>query len=88
MEFLRTPDSRFENLENFPYEPNYLSVPDGEGGELRIHYVDTGPRDDRVVLLMHGQPAWCYLYRSMIPLLVAKRVSGCCPGSSGIWAFR
>ena len=62
MEFLRTPDSRFENLENFPYQPNYLSVPDGEGGELRIHYVDTGPRDGRVVLLMHCQPAWCYLY--------------------------
>ena len=72
MEFLRTPDSRFENLENFPYEPNYLSVADGEGGQLRIHYVDTGPCDGRVVLLMHGQPAWCYLYRSMIPLLVAK----------------
>ena len=40
MEFLRTPEERFENLENFPYEPNYRSVPDGEGGQLRIHCVD------------------------------------------------
>lgn len=72
MEFLRTPEERFENLENFPYEPNYRSVPDGEGGQLRIHCVDTGPRDGRVILLMHGQPAWCYLYRFMIPMLVAK----------------
>jgi len=70
MDVLRTPDDRFENLMNFPYQPHYLMIDDGEGGELRIHYVDEGAREAPVVLLMHGQPAWCYLYRHMIPLLI------------------
>ncbi len=69
MEFLRTPDERFEGLEGWDFRPNYLQVDDTEGGELRVHYVDegTGP----VVLLMHGEPSWAYLYRTMIPPLVA-----------------
>lgn len=71
MEILRTPDERFANLPGFPFAPHYVEVPDGEGGTLRIHYVDEGPRDGRVVLLMHGNPSWSYLYRKMIPLLVA-----------------
>ena len=70
MQFKRTPDERFENLDNYPFQPNYLQVEDGEGGELRIHYLDEGPADGDVVLLMHGQPAWSYLYRHMIPPLV------------------
>jgi len=70
MDVLRTPDDRFENLMNFPYQPHYLMIDDGEGGELRIHYVDEGAREAPVVLLIHGQPAWSYLYRYMIPLLV------------------
>ena len=70
MNVLRTPDDRFDGLENFSYQPHYQIIDDGEGGELRIHYVDEGARDGRVVLLMHGQPAWCYLYRHMIPLLI------------------
>jgi len=70
MQFKRTPDERFENLDNYPFQPNYLQVEDGEGGELRIHYLDEGPADGDVVLLMHGQPVWSYLYRHMIPLLV------------------
>lgn len=70
MEFIRTPDERFEALEDYPFSPNYLSIADTEGGHLRIHYLDEGPRDGDVVLLMHGQPAWSYLYRKMIPPLV------------------
>ncbi|MBT8113878.1 MAG: haloalkane dehalogenase, partial [Arenicella sp.] len=70
MKYKRTPDERFENLADFPYQPNYLQVADGEGGELRVHYVDEGPADGHVVLLMHGQPTWSYLYRFMIPSLV------------------
>ena len=64
IEFLRTPDDRFANLEGFPYEPSYVEV---EG--LRMGYVDVGPSDGDIVLLLHGEPTWSYLYRRMIPPL-------------------
>ena len=64
MKLSRTPDERFENLPDFPYEPHYLEI-DG----IRIHYLDEGRRSPECVLLMHGEPSWCYLYRSMIPIL-------------------
>ena len=70
MQFKRTPDERFDNLAGYPFQPNYLQVDDTEGGELRIHYLDEGSADGDVVLLLHGQPAWSYLYRYMIPPLV------------------
>jgi len=72
MEFKRTPDERFENLVDYPFSPNYLQVDDTEGGELRVHYLDEGPADGKVVLLMHGQPVWSYLYRHMITPLVER----------------
>jgi haloalkane dehalogenase len=70
MKVLRTPDDRFEALPGYDFTPRYAEVPDGEGGLLRMHYLDEGPADGRVVLLMHGEPSWCYLYRTMIPVLV------------------
>lgn len=70
MEFERTPDERFVGLEDYPFLPNYVYVDDVEGGKLRVHYLDEGPSDGSIVLLMHGQPAWSYLYRHMIPSLV------------------
>jgi haloalkane dehalogenase len=69
MESLRTPDDRFTNLSGFPFAPHYVDVADGEGGKLRVHYLDEGPRDAQVVLLMHGEPSWSYLYRKTIPVL-------------------
>lgn len=69
MEILRTPDERFENLPGYPFAPHYTEVPDGEGGELRVHHVEEGPADGPIVLCIHGQPSWSYLYRHMIPLL-------------------
>ena len=63
-EFVRTPDDRFADLPDFPYEPHYAEV-DG----LRVHYVDEGPAAGETVLLLHGQPDWAYLYRKMIPVL-------------------
>jgi haloalkane dehalogenase len=71
MKVLRTPEPRFENLPGHPFAPHYTDVPDGEGGTLRIHHVDEGPAEAPIVLCMHGQPTWSYLYRHMIPVLTA-----------------
>ena len=81
MEFLRTPDERFHDLPDWPYSPHYLEIPDleipdleipdGDGGFLRMHYIDEGPASAAPILCLHGQPTWSYLYRKMIPILVA-----------------
>jgi haloalkane dehalogenase len=71
MKTLRTPDERFADLPGFPFEPNYVEIDDGEGGRLRVHYLDEGPAESEPVLLMHGEPSWSFLYRHMIPVLVA-----------------
>ncbi len=62
MEFLRTPDSQFANLPDWPYTPRYISI-DG----MRMHYVDEGEGD--IILCLHGEPSWSYLYRKFIPIL-------------------
>lgn len=69
---VRTDDARFAKLPDFPYAPNYaeLSNPYGDP-PLRMHYVDEGPRDAPVVLMVHGEPAWSFLYRKMIPVFAA-----------------
>lgn len=56
-EFFRTPDENFLDLEGFNYDPHYVVI-DG----LRMHYIDEGPRDGQVVLMLHGMPTWSYLY--------------------------
>jgi len=67
MNALRTPDERFAALPGFPFAPHYR-----EGAAaLRLHYLDEGPRDAPVALCLHGQPTWSYLYRKMIPALLA-----------------
>ena len=71
MQTLRTPEDCFANLPDFPFAPHYVEVDDGDGGRLRVHYLDEGPRDAAPVLLMHGEPSWSYLYRTMIPVLTA-----------------
>jgi haloalkane dehalogenase len=70
MDVLRTPDDRFASLPEFSFTPHYVDVPDGEDGRLRVHYLDEGPPSAGAVLLMHGEPSWCFLYRTMIPILV------------------
>ena len=64
MKTIRTPDSRFGNLPGYDFAANYVEV-DG----MRMHFVDEGPRDGDIVLLLHGEPSWSYLYRHMIPPL-------------------
>ncbi|NNC38753.1 MAG: haloalkane dehalogenase [Hyphomonadaceae bacterium] len=63
---LRTPDERFKNLPDFPFAPHYVNITDENLGVMRVHYVDEGPRDGQVVIMMHGEPSWSYLYRKMI----------------------
>jgi haloalkane dehalogenase len=70
MDVLRTPDSRFENLHGFPFEPHYADVAASDTDSLRMHYVDEGPSDGSPIVLLHGEPTWSYLYRTMIPPLV------------------
>ena len=67
MHILRTPDSRFANVPDYPFAPHYHQVTP----ELRLHYVDEGPGDAPAVLMLHGEPTWSYLYRHMIPLVAA-----------------
>lgn len=71
VEFLRTPDDRFDGLPDFAFEPRYAEVPAGDGsGTARMAYVDEGPADGEVVLCLHGEPSWSFLYRHMVPVLV------------------
>lgn len=71
MQPIRTPEDRFRNLPEYNFAPHYLEIPDQRFGRLRMHYVDEGVPDAPVILLLHGQGSWAYLYRRMIPLLVA-----------------
>jgi haloalkane dehalogenase len=71
MNILRTPDARFENLPDYPFAPRYTTIQSEDGSELRIHHLDEGPADGPLVLCMHGQPVWSYLYRHVIPHLTA-----------------
>lgn len=66
MKILKTPASRFENLKDYEFGENYLTLSD----ELEMHYLDEGPESGEVVLLLHGEPTWSYLYRKMIPVFV------------------
>ena len=63
---LRTPDERFDNIKDYPFSSNYLTI-----GDTRIHYLDEGPADGKIIYLLHGEPAWSYLFRKMIPTLTA-----------------
>lgn len=68
---LRTPDECFANLPDFDFEPHYIDITDDRLGPLRMHYLDEGERDAPIVLMLHGNPAWSFLYRHMIGPVVA-----------------
>ncbi|MCC6998475.1 MAG: haloalkane dehalogenase [Deltaproteobacteria bacterium] len=87
MKCLRTPDDRFTDLPGYPFAPHYQEVPtgdlDGDGGTLRMHFVDEGPRDAPVVLMLHGEPSWSYLYRKVIARVVAAGLRAVAPDLPG-----
>ena len=83
MDTLRTPDTRFEGLPDYPFTPNYLEdVPGYEG--IRTHYLDEGPADaEEIFLCLHGEPSWSYLYRKMIPVFTASGIRCIAPDLIG-----
>jgi len=78
MDALRTPDSRFEDLPDFPWAPRYVEV-----GGLRMAYVDEGPRDAPAVLMLHGEPSWSFLYRHVIRAVTAAGLRAIAPDLIG-----
>ncbi len=78
MRVLRTPDERFAGLPDFPYEPHYAEL-DG----VRMAYVEAGPADGPVVLLLHGEPSWSFLYRHVIRVLAAAGIRAVAPDLVG-----
>jgi haloalkane dehalogenase len=95
MLILRTPDQRFAGLPDFDYEPHYAEVPAGErvtgpagcdrsdGDRLRMAWVEAGPADGQVVLCLHGEPSWSFLYRRMMPVLAEAGLRAICPDLIG-----
>ena len=79
VQVVRTPDERFADLPGYPFAPRYADLADG----LRMHYIDEGPADGEVVLLLHGQPTWSYLYRSVVARLAAQGLRAVAPDLIG-----
>lgn len=81
---VRTPDECFEALPDFPFAPSYVTVP-WHGGDtgLRMHYIDEGPRDAPVILMVHGEPSWSFLYRKLIPVFAAAGYRAIAPDLVG-----
>jgi haloalkane dehalogenase len=80
---LRTPESRFVGLPGFSFEPNYLELADRRLGAMRMHYLDEGPSEAPVVLMLHGEPTWSYLYRKIIPRVTARGFRAVAPDYLG-----
>ena len=83
MKILRTPDKYFEKLKDYPFEPNYTTIKTEDSSDLRIHHIDEGPKDGPVLLAMHGQPVWSYLYSKMIPFLTNAGIRVIAPDLPG-----
>ncbi len=83
MRLLRTPDDRFADLPDFDLAPQYADVPDPDGGALRMAYVRSGPDDGPVVLLLHGEPSWSFLYRHVMAVLADAGIQAIAPDLVG-----
>jgi haloalkane dehalogenase len=80
---LRTPDDRFAGLPDFDFTPRYHMIDDPSLGPLRMHFIDEGPRDAPVALMLHGEPTWSFLYRKMIPVVAAAGYRAVAPDMIG-----
>jgi haloalkane dehalogenase len=80
---LRTPDARFADLPDYPFTPHYAEIADARFRSLRMHFVDEGPRDAPVALMLHGEPTWSFLYRKMIPVVAAAGYRAIAPDMIG-----
>ncbi|MBV8387837.1 MAG: alpha/beta fold hydrolase, partial [Acidimicrobiia bacterium] len=84
MDLLRTPDERFATLPGYPFEPHYVEVAASDDDtRVRVHCVDEGPMNADPVLMLHGEPSWSYLYRKMVPVVVAGGLRAVCPDLPG-----
>ncbi len=83
MRTLRTADGHFSDLPEFPYPAKYCEVADGDGGRLRVAWVEDGPAEADPVLMLHGEPSWSFLYRRMIPILASAGHRVVCPDLVG-----
>ena len=83
MKILRTPDKYFKNIKDYPFSPIYTNIYANDGTEIRIHHIDEGPKDGPILLAMHGQPVWSYLYSKMIPILTKSGIRVIAPDLVG-----
>ena len=83
---LRTPEGRFAHLPDFPYRRRGVEIADSAFGSLRMAYIDEGPKDRPVVLMLHGEPTWSFLYRKMIGPITAAGFRAVAPDHIGFGA--
>jgi haloalkane dehalogenase len=83
VDIYRTPEHRFADLPDFPWTPAYADLRDGDGGTVRMAYVDAGPSEGPVALLLHGEPSWSFLYRHVVEVLADAGVRCVAPDLVG-----
>ena len=83
MKILRTPDSCFTGIDGYSFEPQYTTIKTHDDSDLRIHHIDVGPKSGPILLVMHGQPVWSYLYSRMIPFLTDAGIRVVAPDLPG-----
>ncbi len=83
MQILRTPEDRFSGLEDWPFAPHHVDITDPRLGTLRVAHAEAGPAGGPVVLCLHGEPTWSYLYRRMLPPLAAAGFRAIAPDLVG-----
>jgi pimeloyl-ACP methyl ester carboxylesterase len=83
MKVLRTPDSRFEGLQGYPFGSHSVELADPDGGTIRMHFVDEGPRDGPTILMFHGNPDWSYSFRELIARFAAEGFRAIAPDMMG-----